>query len=308
MIRRTSARTLGTALSLAVVFACSNDENPPADGDAAPASEVAAADIVVEMQPEDSVIFEQRMALAREQRLDTLDIGATIVALGRTFVGAPYTPATLEVPGDERLVVNLRELDCVTFVESTLAMARIIHAGTPTFDAFKRELLRIRYRDGELKGYPSRLHYFSEWIANNEQKGIVQNITQRIGGVPDTGAISFMTKHPDAYRQFADSGVPDQIRTMETRLTGVPRFYIPESQIAAREKEIRDGDVIAATSTLEGLDIAHTGLALWQNGRLHLMHAPLVGKFVEISEVPLATRIQGITAQDGIMVARPVSR
>ena len=95
---------------------------------------------------------------------------------------------------------------------------------------------------------------------------------------------------------------------METRLSGVPRYYIPESQIAARESEIRDGDVIAATSTLEGLDIAHTGIALWQNGRLHLMHAPLVGKVVEISEVPLATRIQGITAQDGIMVARPTGR
>jgi hypothetical protein len=257
------------------------------------------------MQPEDSVIFEQRMATAREQRFDTLDIGATIVAFGRTFVGAPYTPATLEVPGDERLVINLRELDCVTYVESMLAMARVLHAGTPTFAAFKRELLRIRYRDGELKGYPSRLHYFSEWIGNNEQKGIVQHITQRIGGVADTGAISFMTKHPDAYRQFADSGIPQQIGDIETRLSGMQRFFLPESQIAAHEREIRDGDIIAATSTLEGLDIAHTGIALWQNGRLHLMHAPLVGSVVEISERPLADRIQGISAQDGIMVARP---
>src|SRR5688500_6250358 len=94
---------------------------------------------------------------------------------------------------------------------------------------------------------------------------------------------------------------------METRLTGVPRYFIPEAQIAAHEREIQDGDVIAATSTLEGLDIAHTGIALWQNGRLHLMHAPLVGKVVEISEVPLASRIQTIGAQDGIMVARPSS-
>ncbi len=67
-----------------------------------------------------------------------------------------------------------------------------------------------------------------------------------------------------------------------------------------------DGDIIAATSTVAGLDIAHTGIALWRDGRLHLLHAPLAGGVVQISEVPLAERIQRIDGQDGVMVARPV--
>jgi hypothetical protein len=69
---------------------------------------------------------------------------------------------------------------------------------------------------------------------------------------------------------------------------------------------IRDGDVIAATSTVAGLDVAHTGLALWVDGSLHLLHAPLVGDSVEISTVPLAERILSINGQDGILVARPM--
>jgi hypothetical protein len=114
-----------------------------------------------------------------------------------------------------------------------------------------------------------------------------------------------MTAHQDAYRQLADEEVRAEIGRIEATLSGQERYYIPQGSIAAVAAGIRDGDVIAATSTLEGLDVAHTGFAIWVDGRLHLMHAPLVGTVVEISERPLADRIQRIQAQDGIMVARP---
>jgi hypothetical protein len=130
--------------------------------------------------------------------------------------------------------------------------------------------------------------------------------TQELGGVPDPEPITFMSQHRDAYRQLADSAFYAEIQQMEARLNARgPRYYIPQARIAAAEGQIRNGDIIAATSTLAGLDIAHTGIAYWQGDRLHLMHAPLVGKNVEISELPLAERIQGINAQDGIMVATP---
>ncbi|MEX2283204.1 MAG: N-acetylmuramoyl-L-alanine amidase-like domain-containing protein [Gemmatimonadota bacterium] len=263
----------------------------------------ATPNISIEAVPEDSVIVEQRLAWAREQRLDTLPIGAAIAAFGRTFVGAPYIPGSLEVEGPERLVVNLRSFDCVTFIENMIALARTIRSGGH-YPEFTRELLRIRYRDGKLAGYPSRLHYFSEWISNNDAKGIVQNITQSIGGQRDAEPITFMTGHRGSYRQLADDTIFGEIGVMEQRLSNEPRYVIPETAIAQHAADIRDGDVIAAASNLPGLDIAHTGIALWVNGKLHLMHAPLVGKVVEISAVPLADRILDIKAQDGIMVAR----
>lgn len=283
--------------------ATDDDQGIELSGDEA-ASVTPAFDVTA--TPADSVIFEEKIAWALENRLDTLPIGEAMARLGQTFVGTKYTPQTLELEGPERLIINLRELDCVTFVENVLALARIVRAGTPDYDSFKRELVRIRYRNGVLSGYASRLHYFSEWIADNEAKGIVDDVTVEVGGEPMPGDITFMTEHRDAYRQLADTAVVAEIREIELELSGRERHYIPEDRIAAVEQNIQNGDIIAATSTLEGLDIAHTGLALWVDGRLHLMHAPLVGSIVEISEVPLADRIKGIEAQDGIMVARPL--
>ena len=258
-------------------------------------------------------ILSDKVRWADAQGLDTLPIGQAVAALGRTFVGATYTPATLEAPGAEHIVVNLRELDCVTFIENVWALTRFHRAqGVGALDdpdsaraAYEGYLEDIRYRDGRLQGYPSRLHYFSDWLWNHEDRGQLTLITGELGGVPDDEPINFMSTHPDAYRQLADTAFLRQVRAREAELNARgPRIFLPQEAIAAVEGDIRDGDLIAATSTVNGLDIAHTGIALWQDGRLHLLHAPLVGKNVEISEAPLADRIQGLRGQDGIMVAR----
>ena len=249
----------------------------------------------------------ERIAQAKQERWDTLSTGALAARIGRTFVGAPYVPGTLEAPGPERLIVNLRTFDCVTFVESNLALARTIkNHEQPSFAGFKRELQRIRYRGGAIDEYRSRLHYFSDWIDDNAAKDVVTNITADLGGVRDPRPINFMTTNADKYRQLADASVRDQIAQQEQQLSARARYVIPENRIASAASKIQDGDVIAAVSTLPGLDIAHTGLALWVNGKLHLMHAPLVGSHVEISEVPLADRIIRQEKQNGIMVARPL--
>jgi hypothetical protein len=259
--------------------------------------------------------LEERVRWGMANRLDSTDLGEAIAAMGSTFVGATYRPGTLEAPGPERLVINLRELDCVTFVENVLALVRFVrHDGTglladpPAARARYEQYLReLRYRGGTIDGYPSRVHYFSEWLAENERGGRLRQITRELGGANDPEPIDFMSTHRAAYRQLADPGVLDAIRAMEARLNrGLPRWYVPESRIAAVAGQIRNGDVIAATSTVVGLDVAHTGFALWREGKLHLLHAPLVGRSVEISEQPLATRILEIKSQDGIMVARPI--
>jgi hypothetical protein len=275
-----------------------------------PPDEAVIRDDVV-FTPTDVAVFDSTVAWARSAGVDTLGIGSTIVELGRRFVGHPYTPHTLDPPGDERLIVNLREFDCVTYVESMLAMARVLRdargGDAPTFAAFTNQLRRIRYRGGTMDGYPSRLHYFSEWIADNGRMGLVRDVTSDLGGTPDAEAIDFMSTHSDAYAQL--DGQPDRIeriRAIEAELSGRTRTFIPQDRIGQAADGIRDGDIIAATSSVEGLDIAHTGFALWLDGDLHLMHAPLVGRQLEISEQPLAVRILRIDGQDGIMVARPL--
>jgi hypothetical protein len=265
---------------------------------------------------EDWETFERTVRWAGAARVDTLPIGDAMAAIGRTFVGTAYVPQTLEVDGPEGLVINFRGLDCVTFVENVLTLARFVKAYGPTAlvdragseAAYAALLAQVRYRDGTIDGYPSRLHYFSDWIRDNTRRGLVRDVTADLGGVRDDEPVDFMTTHTDSYRQLGDPANVARVREAEAALTAAGRFYIPQDRIAEVADQIRDGDVIAATSTVQGLDVAHTGLALWVDGTLRLMHAPLVGDSVQISEIALAERIRGIAGQDGIMVARPRER
>jgi hypothetical protein len=263
---------------------------------------------------EDWRIFEAKVQWAAAQGLDTLPLPQAMAEIGRSFVGTTYVPQTLEAEGPEGLVINFRGLDCVTFVENAYTLARFVTAGgadaldnRPVAETvYARMLAELRYRGGVLEGYPSRLHYFSEWIADNARRGLIVDITPELGGVRDDEPINFMSTHPDAYRQLADPANLSAVRATEVELNARGRTYLPEARIAEAAPGIQDGDIIAATSTVAGLDVAHTGLALWVDGTLHLLHAPLVGDSVEISTLSLAERIVSIAGQDGIIVARPV--
>jgi hypothetical protein len=133
-------------------------------------------------------------------------------------------------------------------------------------------------------------------------------ITKDLGGVVDDEPITFMSTHRDAYKQLVDSAYFRQIGEAEARLNAMPRYFIPKADVAKVQEKIEDGDVIALASTVKGLDVAHTGIAVWRDGELHLMNAPLVGKSVEISEKNLSDRLAGIKSQDGAMVARPLEK
>lgn len=279
-----------------------------------PVVEEGAAGVVEPWLEADWTLFDQKVRWAVGEGLDTVSLPSAVAAIGRSFVGTAYVPRTLEVEGPERLVINFRELDCVTFVENALALARFVRAGgvdrlasRPDAEAaYGRLLAELRYRDGIIDGYPSRLHYFSDWVADNARRGLVEDLTASLGGERDAEPIEFMSTHPEAYRQLADAANLAAVRATEIELNARGRAFVPEDRIAQVASGIRDGDIIAATSTVAGLDVAHTGLALWVDGTLRLLHAPLVGDSVEISTVSLAERILSIEGQDGIIVARPV--
>jgi hypothetical protein len=279
--------------------------------------DVAAATRVLRPQEgteRDWEIFGAAVTDAWDRGLDTLPIGQTMIQIGLDFLGFPYAPGTLEVAGDEAVVVNFEEFDCVTLVENVLALARFVKIhesgileSEPRAEEAYRDLLReIRYRNARVEGYPSRLHYFSDWIANNEEKDLVREMTREMGGVLDAKAIDFMTTHPEAYRQLSDPANLFAMESMERALSRSVRYKIPQDQISVWAPQIQDGDIIAATSTVDGLDVAHTGLAIWRGSELHLLHAPLVGDSVQVSPRPLAERILRLEGQDGIRVARPL--
>ena len=234
------------------------------------------------------------------------DFGRTLTAIGKTFLKTPYVAKTLEIGDTETLVVNLQGLDCTTYVENVLAFGTLLKQGKLNFDDFVETLETIRYKDGELAGYTSRLHYFSEWIANNEEKGLLKDITSEIGGEEIKKDINFMSTHRDLYPFLSDDTNFEKIKASENYLNNQSICILPQDQIAANEHLIKSGDIIALTTSINGLDITHTGFATREkDGRIHLLHASTGSMEVEVSKKPLAEYLKGIKKNTGIMVARP---
>ncbi len=227
-----------------------------------------------------------------------------LIAIARKFIQTPYVAHTLETEEEEHLVVNLREMDCTTFVEYMLSMTLIIQYGDSTFWDFAQTLGCIRYRDGVIDQYPSRLHYFSEWLQNNTKKGILTLVSNELGTTPFDSHVHFMSSNPHLYRQLAEPDFVSKIKEAEKVASTFPMNYLPKDQIKGIENKIQDGDIIAFTTSIDGLDVSHTGIALHQNGRLHLLHASTRTNTVEITPVPLSEYLQPMRRVTGILVAR----
>ncbi len=258
-------------------------------------------------EPSDREICMQKFDIAIKAGLEHEPIGDVVVDIGRTFLGTPYRAHALEVPGEERLVVNMRGLDCVSFYENALVIARCVKKGTMTFEDYKKDLQLIRYRGGIIDGYASRLHYTSDYIYDNDKKGVWKDITQEIGGIPFTQKVDFMSTHPDAYRQIRENTeVLKQITATEKTINGRKKYYVPQKSIEAVIPKLRNGDILGFTTSVKGLDTSHTGILVKEHGRTQVLHAPLAGKKVVLSEGSLPEYVAGNSGQTGFMVARPL--
>ncbi|MDO6604228.1 N-acetylmuramoyl-L-alanine amidase-like domain-containing protein [Arenibacter palladensis] len=255
--------------------------------------------------PQDRNAFENKMQAISNFEKQT--VGENMVSIGKTFIGIPYVAKTLEIGEKESLVINLQGLDCTTFVENVLAFSLMRKHNKKDFDSFTDYLETIRYKDGKLNGYASRLHYFSEWIANNEHKGLLKDMTSQIGGVESQKAINFMSTHRELYPFLKDADNYWKIQASEEFLKSQSICILPQDQIEANEHLIQSGDIIALTTSIKGLDITHTGIATREaDGRIHLLHASTGSMEVEVSKQPLADYLKGIKSNTGIMVARPL--
>ena len=235
-----------------------------------------------------------------------VSFGALVLQIANGFLGAPYRAGTLEGPGPEALVVDLRAFDCFTFTESVLALTRAARATPPRFEDFKAELQGLRYRDGTIDGYPSRLHYTSDWGFENAKAGALKDVTASLGGLPYEKRIDFMSKHRGAYAALADDAFAGRIADAERAINQRAHFYLPEALVPQKENSIQDGDVLALTTSIDGLDIAHVGLAIHRGGRLHMLHASSASQRVEVTAEPLAEYLESLPTRTGIMVFRPL--
>jgi Protein of unknown function (DUF1460) len=239
-----------------------------------------------------------------------------VLYFGKTFVGYAYpklrfdttqraaNSVQLQPIEDEVLVVNLKTFDCVTFIENMVALTETRRSTFPNFDIFKKNLTNVRYRNGVVD-YATRLHYFSDWLFENEKRGVLKDITKDIGGKVFPKNVFYMSQKRDTlYGNMADPATFTAMKTVENAITKREKFFIPKEDIPNVESKIKDGDIIAVTNLLEGMDIAHTGFAVWKNGRVYMLHASSQFRKVTMTDVPLADYLMKNKSQTGIMVGR----
>ncbi len=232
-----------------------------------------------------------------------------VLFFARKFLAVPYVASTLENNVDEQLVINLRQLDCTTFVENVLALTLCTQNGKTSFADFCDQLRRIRYRNGKI-GYPTRLHYFSEWIADNARMGFVeeaQTPNPPFSAV-QTLQLNFMSTHVDKYPMLVRTpAFVKPIAQMESQLSGKTCRYIPKAGIlnnAACKQAVKDGNILALVTSRQGLDTSHVGFAVWKKDGLHLFHASSLQKKVVEDKSLLKTYMQKQKSQLGIRVVK----
>jgi len=303
---------IGTFASICPMQSCANGETKA--GSTASVEEKVvlgaegetAKDSLDAKQSASRIVIESMLRVAAKQDAQT----SFPLFFARKFLNVPYVAYTLEVNDDEQLVINTREFDCTTLVETVTALTRCVYQNQLTFAAFQDNLRNMRYRNGVIDRYPSRIHYFTDWILENSKAGIVTEIQQPNPPFTQiqTVKVNYMSQHPQSYKALkAHPEYVAEIAQMEQRLTGQKFRFIPKSEVKdtpAMREAVHDGDIIAITCNKPGLDIAHLGFAVWRSDGLHLLNASQLHKKVVEEPMTLYQYLQKHPSHTGIRIIR----
>lgn len=249
----------------------------------------------------DSVLVVQK--INQYKAMANMPTSSVFSMLALSFIDTPYKSYTLENQENEQLVINLREFDCTTFIETCLALSLTIKSESPSFDKFCKTLESIRYRNGKLTDYTGRLHYFTDWISDNSQKAYISDITRQLGGIPYPNMVNFMSTHTGAYKQLQNNAeFVSVIQIIEETISKRKYFYIPKDDIRNTNLSMTHGSIVAFTTAIDGLDVVHTGIVINEKQQIKLLHASSDKGKVILSETKLEEYIQGNKLQTGIMI------
>lgn len=264
------------------------------------------------------LLNEGKTAYAKDSKLNLM------LYYGKKFCGKPYVAKTLEVNSQEQLVVNLRQLDCTTFVETVFALCLTTKQGSVKWEDYCANLQKIRYENGKPEGYISRNHYFLWWTERNKAKGLVftplDDAIRRLESekkrmpryvAKQTIKIDYMSTHSSVYPMLKDKKEDiATIAAMEKQSAGKTVFYIPAGSTGMSYKQlggyVQEGDILAIATKKKGLDTSHIGIATWgKDGKLHLLNASQVRGKVVVEPMTLLQYMKKHPTHLGIWVIRP---
>jgi Protein of unknown function (DUF1460) len=235
------------------------------------------------------------------ENTSTTQIGDAIVHFGKQHLGKKYLANTLEEGDDYRLILRNDVFDCMTFVEYSLACA---FADQGKFD-IEHYVCHLRYRDGKMNGYGSRLHYFTEWLIQAKQHGWLQDITSSFGDQKLLPTVNFMSQNRSKYKSITTDAIMNDIVNAEATINNQKLTFIPKDLVKNKLPLLQNGDIIGITTQTKGLDVSHIGIITILNGQPHLLHASTTEKKVVITKEPLYKYLLSNATQTGIIVVRP---
>lgn len=256
------------------------------------------------------------LTTANQQQWQTKSSPQLIQQVAKSFLGARYQGGLLDRSTEEKLVLSLQEFDCILFVETVLGIVQIIKdqkfAGVtfPTLDntqktapdRFAQHIQNLRYRNGYIS-YCDRLHYFTDWVYENQRRGILRDITASLGGIPDTAPLNFMTQNRQSYPQIRTNNRQlECINQRELFLAKVPRFYVPIERLPSIYQQLRSGDIIGIATKVKGLDVTHTGFVYISGSQIGFIHASPSGQVVIAPDLAIYTR--RVPESKGIVIVR----
>ena len=231
-----------------------------------------------------------------------------VVFYAHKLEGTPYVGHTLEGE-EEKLTINIDELDCTTFVETLYALSRTTLSGRYSWRDYAHNLENLRYRHGEMGDYSSRLHYMSDWIIDNSNRGNIVDVTSDIACVRyKIKDINFMSTHRNSYVSLkSDDVMLEKIRNFEIGYRNHRFPYIKKEQLNSKDvrKVVKRGDFVGLVTRTEGLDISHLGIIeLDAKGNPVLLDASSRGKKVMLEPVDLRTQMSKSKDTEGVRIFR----
>ncbi len=258
--------------------------------------------------------FQDMVRRAARESWRELPIGERMIKFAREMRGTPYKSYTLEI--DDRIEapsVNLYGLDCWTFFEISLGLARMI-GQTDRTEFTPRDLLYqiefTRYRAGCCRGhYLDRIHYLAEWYVENDARGTCDNITRNLGGAEriHDRQCQEMTKLWKSYRYLrSNPSLLEPMGDLERKISALKVYYIPKSRVARIEPKLRNGDILGIATNHTGGFCSHVGLAVRTgDGVMRFMHASSNYKRVVIDK-SVSGYLNEFSSHAGVIVGRPL--
>ncbi len=257
--------------------------------------------------------FQAIMAKAERENWRKLPLGERTIRIGRELVGTPYVNYSLEV--DDRIespVANLTGMDCWTYYENALAMARLLRYQPAPYKP--QDLLHMveieRYRNGVCTGnYLSRMHHLEEVFYDNQRRGYATNITARIpGAVKLQRTIREMTVGWKSYRYLRNNpSLRAPMGKIEAQVSNLPVYHVPKNKVRNAEKYLQNGDICAITSRDTSGYTSHVGMIIRLKDRAYFTHATSdrsKGRMVIIDR-PITDYVNSGSSHAGIIICRP---